>query len=98
VADTVNLIRIRPSDNVGVAVRAIKAGDAVRIAQGFSVPAREDVPYGHKVALERIGAGQPILKYGECVGHASREIEPGEVVHTHNVEPLPMPDVLVDAT
>ena len=97
-ASSVNLIRIRPTDNVGVAVRPVKAGEDVCIAEGIRVSARDDVPYGHKVALLPIKSGEPILKYGECVGHASRDIEPGEVVHTHNVEPLPLPDVYIDAT
>jgi hypothetical protein len=56
------------------------------------------VPYGNKVAIVRIAAGSPIVKYGERIGDASRDIEPGDVVHTHNVTPLEMPDVYIETT
>jgi altronate dehydratase small subunit len=46
----------------------------------------ESIPFGHKVALVPIGAGDPVYKYGEVIGSATRAIEPGEHVHTHNVE------------
>ena len=94
----VNAIRIRPEDNVAVATRDIAAGETVALARGISLPARDAIPYGNKVSLVAIAEGEPIVKYGEHVGHAQRRIEPGEVVHTHNVHPLPLPDVYVEAT
>jgi hypothetical protein len=95
---SVNAIRIRPIDNVAVATRAIAAGEDVKTAEGLAVPARDAISYGHKVALLEIADGAEIVKYGECVGHASRAIQPGETVHTHNVTPLPLPEVYIDAT
>jgi len=43
------------------------------------------VPAGHKVALRAIEPGEPIVKGGAVIGHASAPIEAGGHVHTHNV-------------
>ncbi len=40
---------------------------------------------GHKYALCDIGKGENIVKYGNPIGHATRDIQKGEHVHTHNV-------------
>jgi altronate dehydratase small subunit len=45
-----------------------------------------DIPYGHKIALVDIAPGSDILKYGECIGGASRPIKKGEHVHVHNLD------------
>lgn len=45
-----------------------------------------DVPYGHKIALTAMNPGDLIMKYGQCIGTASREIRPGEYVHVHNLD------------
>ena len=50
------------------------------------IEVEESIPFGHKVALVGIDAGDPVYKYGEVIGSASRAIRPGEHVHTHNVE------------
>lgn len=45
-----------------------------------------DIPYGHKIALEDIGKGSLIMKYGQCIGTASCEIKKGDYVHIHNLD------------
>jgi hypothetical protein len=77
-------ILIHPADDVAVAVEACRAGDEVVFA-GERVTARQEVPFGFKVARRRLEAGQPVRKYGEPIGLASAPIEPGEVVHIHNL-------------
>lgn len=44
-----------------------------------------DVPYGHKIALRDMAAGEPVMKYGESIGAASRAVRKGEYVHVHNM-------------
>lgn len=44
-----------------------------------------DVPYGHKIAVCAIQAGEPVYKYGESIGAASVDIKKGEYVHIHNM-------------
>ena len=62
-------------------------GAAVAIAgagQETVVTAREKAAMGHKIALKRIDAGEPVYKFGIAIGLATRQIEPGDWVHLHN--------------
>ena len=43
------------------------------------------VPPGHKVATRAIKAGEPVRRYNQIIGFASRDIAPGEHVHLHNL-------------
>lgn len=80
-----NVIILHPSDNVGTAVADLATGDRVDVG-GTLVAVSEAVPFGHKVALTPIKAGETILKYGESIGLALVEIRQGGCVHVHNVE------------
>ena len=46
------------------------------------------IPYGHKLALRDIAAGEQITKYGEEIGVATRDIRQGEYVHVHNLDSM----------
>ena len=52
---------------------------------GVSLDGNETVPAGHKYALRPIAAGDTVIKYGEIIGRATKDIAEGEWVHTHNV-------------
>lgn len=81
-AKQVSVISLNPGDNVLVALEAIEAGESV----GTDLPeVRDDIPAGHKIACCNINAGNPILKYGQIIGFANRDISAGEHVHTTNV-------------
>ncbi len=41
---------------------------------------------GHKYAVRRIRAGEPVVKYGFPIGVATKDIVPGERVHTENLK------------
>src|SRR5262245_58408038 len=73
-------IRLSPEDNVVVAVDQIVAG-----AAAAGVTARERVPRGHKMAVVAINEGEPVRKYGQTIGFASKPIAPGDWVHEQNV-------------
>ncbi len=78
-------VRISSEDDVAVALETCVAGDLLR-AGGVSVPVRENVPAGHKVALHQIRRGDPVRKYGFPIGNASAEIPAGAWVHVHNLK------------
>jgi altronate hydrolase len=79
-------IRLHPHDDVAIARVNLAAGQAIAKGDGQLVLALTQlVPSGHKFALHAIGAGDPIRRYGQVIGFASRAIQPGEHVHTHNV-------------
>lgn len=44
------------------------------------------IPYGHKIAVEKIISGSDIIKYGEVIGMATSDINPGDYVHVHNLD------------
>jgi altronate hydrolase len=73
-------LRLSPQDNVVVAIDAVSPG-----ASAAGLTARERVPRGHKMAIAAIRDGEPVLKYGQIIGFASKHIAPGEWVHEHNV-------------
>jgi altronate dehydratase small subunit len=82
-------IQISPDDNVVTLVEEAGAGDWVQyITSGGprEVEVLDAVPFGHKVAVQEIPAGEPVLKYSEAIGRASRPIRRGEHVHVHNVQ------------
>lgn len=76
------LIRMSPDDNVAVARVTI---DPTLMPIAGGTPVAERVGQGHKIALRDIAEGEPVLKYGQTIGFASRPISIGEHVHTHNL-------------
>ena len=80
-----NIVVLAEGDNVGVAVQAIGPGDFARSAAGQSVEALEDIPLGHKIALQPIASGEKIIRFGMPVGIATADIPTGRLVHVHNV-------------
>ncbi|MBQ7064023.1 MAG: galactarate dehydratase [Firmicutes bacterium] len=82
-------IRIKAEDNVAIAVHAIAAG--TEIMDG--VVTREDIPQGHKIALEAIPEGGAIIRYGVTLGYALRDIEKGGWINEHMLRLPTPPDV-----
>ncbi|CAN7600933.1 altronate dehydratase family protein [Variovorax sp. LjRoot290] len=77
------LIRLHENDNVLIARAPIALGQAL---PELGLRVRAQVPAGHKIAASRIAAGEKVRKYDTVIGAAMRDIEPGEHVHTHNLE------------
>ncbi len=77
-------IHLHPDDNVAVARVLIPASTELHIG-GARLTTRDVIPAGHKVALRPIQPGQIVLRYGQAIGRASKPIELGSHVHTHNL-------------
>jgi altronate hydrolase len=75
-------IRLHPSDNVVVASEQLAAGALVA---NEGVRALETIPSGHKMATRAIAVDEPVLKYGQIIGCATRDIPAGARVHLHNL-------------
>ena len=80
-----DFIILHQHDNVATARRTLKKGASVVVGDS-RVKLRQTIPGGHKVALLSINAGEQLVKYGQIIGFAKTAIEPGDWVHTHNVE------------
>lgn len=77
-------IQLHPRDNVAIARVPLSAGTELRVG-GLSLRTRAPIPAGHKVAIRPVAAGETLIRYGQIIGRASKTIEPGDHVHTHNV-------------
>jgi altronate hydrolase len=76
------VVRIHPDDDVVIARVQLLGGQRIE-SEGVTVSGL--VPPGHKLAVRAVAAGQPVRRYGQVIGHATRAIEPGQHVHVHNL-------------
>ena len=79
------VIRLHPSDNVVVAAARVPGRRGALVASE-GVRSLEAVPFGHKLATRFIAAGEPVLKYGQAIGAATRDIPAGAHVHVQNLD------------
>ena len=76
--------RVNPRDNVAT---MLEAGDGRIEVLGEApghIEALQEIQAGHKLALAEIPAGDPVVKFGLSIGHATCNIRAGEWVHLHN--------------
>ncbi|MBO0993252.1 UxaA family hydrolase [Bacillus sp. SD088] len=76
-------------DNVATLLKDIKKGEMLTYIQKENeqqIELKNNVDFGHKVAIVPIQKGQEVLKYGEVIGAATMQIQVGEHVHIHNIE------------
>lgn len=74
-------VRLDRTDSVVVATRYLEAGSMVE-----DVMTNTRIPSGHKVATRNLAPGDPVRKYAQIIGYANQPIDPGDHVHTHNIE------------
>lgn len=74
-----------PNDNIATARVEIEAGIILSREVEDDITLRDKIPFGHKLALEPIAKGDPVLKYGQRIGIATRDIVPGDLVHVDNL-------------
>jgi len=82
----IKVSRIDPADNVAVSFTQLDAGTSIEVAGLPPFAVVDEIPVGHKLALEEITAGGQVIKYGVSIGIASQGIAKGALVHTHNVK------------
>lgn len=79
--------QINPTDNCAVMLADGTAHTTVQVigaTQPLTITLTGAIPYGHKVALCPIAAGDAVHKYGIRIGHATQSIAVGDWVHLHN--------------
>ena len=86
-------LKVTDKDNVAtIFANGVTDGTAVDVrdkkGNSETITVIGDVPYGHKIAVRDIEKGALIIKYGEEIGAATRDIKKGEYVHVHNLEAL----------
>ena len=77
---------IHRDDNVATLLTDTGPGAVSVIGETMmELATRETIAAAHKIAMVRIPAGEPVIKYGWPIGRATRAIEIGEWVHLHNL-------------
>jgi altronate dehydratase len=79
------MLIIHSGDNVGVVLEDVGQGSEA-VFREIRIVAREDIEFAHKIALKDIRTGEEIIKYGNSIGYALKEIRKGEWVHVHNID------------
>ena len=79
-------------DSVGVVVvEGVKAGQDLTgwvMAEDRTITFKvlNDIPIGHKLALNALSVGDTVMKYGTDIGKVIAPIKQGEHLHVHNVK------------
>src|SRR5215470_12877064 len=84
-------IRVHERDNVAIIVDPEGAPAGTEFPGGLIVS--EHIPQAHKVALQQLNPYDPIIRYGEIIGTATRAIPAGSWLHEGLVA-LPAPPPL----
>ena len=80
------LIVLDSRDNIAIALQDLALGLVIEQTDiDTPLVVTNAIPRGHKIALCEIAKGDPIIKYGERMGHAFAPIARGAHVHTQNV-------------
>ncbi len=75
-------IRLHPNDDVVIARSQLVGGTAL-LDEKITVVGL--VPPAHKIATRAIKKGDPVRRYNQIIGFASKDIAPGEHVHLNNL-------------
>jgi hypothetical protein len=78
--------QVHTADNVATVLAdvGIEQIEIVHAGGRRIIPVRQEISYGHKVALAGPRAGEPVMKYGIPIGTTTRDIRQGEWMHPHN--------------
>ena len=81
-----------PRDSVAVVVvEGVTAGQKLTGLildenRTIELDCRQDIPLGHKVALQDMAVGDTVVKYGVDIGKVVQPIRKGEHAHVHNIK------------
>ena len=82
-------IVMEAADNVATVMQDIEPHTEVELSitgKERIIRVTEKIKFGHKFAIRDIRRGERIVKYGEPIGIATRDIRSGQHVHIHNLE------------
>ncbi|WP_319411224.1 galactarate dehydratase [uncultured Cohaesibacter sp.] len=83
-SNSVPSLKVHPDDNVSIILTAGGLAAGTELDTGAIL--RDDVPFGHKVALADIPAGGAVVRYGVSIGFAKEPLQKGAWVNEHMIE------------
>ncbi|HEX7962764.1 MAG TPA: galactarate dehydratase [Terriglobales bacterium] len=84
-------IRVHPRDNVAIIVNPDGLPAGTHFPDGLTLA--ENIPQAHKVSLQDLDRGEPVIRYGQIIGSATRPLKAGSWVREELIE-LPAPPLL----
>jgi galactarate dehydratase len=84
-------IRVHSRDNVAIIVNPDGLPAGTHFADGLTLAER--IPQAHKVLLQDLARGEPVIRYGHVIGSAARPIKAGSWVREELIN-LPAPPPL----
>jgi galactarate dehydratase len=84
-------VQVHRRDNVAIIVEPEGVPKGATLDAGITT--RELIPQSHKICLQDLSLGEPVLRYGEVIGHARRAIRAGDWVRNEDLD-LPSPPPL----
>lgn len=78
-------IKINKDDNVAVAILSLVTGTKVTVDKQ-EIRLLQDIPAGHKFALNDFAQNEFIVKYGYAIGHALTAISKGSWINEQNMK------------
>lgn len=85
------IVKINPSDNVGIVCNAFGLQKGAIVQNDIVLV--QDIPMGHKVALEDINEGETVIRYGQVIGYANANIQKGEWINENKISLPQAPDL-----
>jgi altronate hydrolase len=79
-----SVLLLSPLDTVVIALRPIELGESIFVGSQ-SITVRNNVPAGHKISIATTEIEQAVVKFGWSIGTATKKIEMGDHVHSHNL-------------
>ena len=86
-------IRVHAQDNVAIIANPEGLSGGTTLFGGLTLI--EQIPQAHKVSLTDIGANDPVIRYGQTIGYATRNIRAGSWVREDSLS-LPAAPALDD--
>ncbi len=87
------IVRTMPSDNVGIVSNPSGLAKGTTVLD--TIVLIQDIPMGHKVALEELAKGSAVIRYGQTIGFTTTDIRQGDWLNETNIA-MPQPPDLHD--
>lgn len=84
-------LQISALDNTATLLKSVRISDEVVVGgqtDVLRIKALDDIPFGHKISIRDIHSSDSIVKYGEVIGTASRDIPAGSHVHVQTLKAI----------
>lgn len=82
---TGRFLLLHDRDNVLICAERASSGTIVNI-DGQKHVLTCDIEIGHKIARTKIARGQKVFRYGFKIGTLSADANPGDHIHSHNLQ------------